>query len=151
MYFTICMGNRFYKPKQIVMKLRRLLMLVIVSCFFISCSKEATDAANDDNVRAEEINGTWRETTTGVKIRISGVSSNSAGNAVITGCGSAFPASALGGTPMTVIEYQSGRYRDAYNNTFFPPSTWQQGSIIGLAMNESGSQFLIGSKVYVLQ
>lgn len=133
------------------MKLRHLFMLVMVGCFFISCSKEATDAANDSNVNATKINGTWRETSTGLKIRISGVSSNSSGTGVITDCGSAYPASALGGTPMTVVEYQSGRYWDAYNNSFYPPSTWQQGSVIGLAMNESGSQFLIGSKVYVRQ
>lgn len=126
-------------------------MVVIASCIFTSCSKEATDAANDNNVDAELINHTWRETSTGLKIRISGVTKTSAGNGVITDCGTAYPASALGGTPMTVIEYQSGRYWDAYNNTFYPPSTWQQGSIIGMTMNQSGTEFQIGSKIYVRQ
>lgn len=126
-------------------------MTVIVSFFFISCSKEATDASNDTDVAATEINDTWRETSTGLKIRISGVTSTSSGSGVITDCGTAYPASALGGTAMTVIEFQSGRYWDAYNNTFYPPSTWQQGSIIGLTMSTDGSQFKIGSKIYIRQ
>ncbi len=133
------------------MKPKHFLLALMTSVIFMSCSKEATDAANDGDVDPSSINGTWRETTTGVTVSISGVSSTSNGTGYLTDCGTVYPSGALGGTVMTVVEYQSGRYWDAYNNTYYSNGTWSQASVIGLTMNENMNEFLIGSKVYVRQ
>ncbi len=133
------------------MKLKHLFLPVIFSCLFISCSKDAEDSVRSGDVDPKLIEGVWRETSTGLIIAITDVGSAAGGKGRIVNVGTAYPASAKDGYPMTVIEYKSGKYWDAYNNTFTPPSSWSPSHIIGLAMNESGSQFLIGTAIYVRQ
>lgn len=75
--------------------------------------------------------------------------SSSIGKGQLITSGTAYPSSAVGGFPMTVIEHQSGGYWDAYNNTYYTTNggKWVQGNIIGLAMNSSKNEFKIGTAV----
>lgn len=133
------------------MKQRFFILTLCLAVLFSSCSEFATDVSDDDGYSATDINGTWKETTTGVTIRISGVTSSGSGSATLTNRGTVFPAGAVGGTIMKQVEYQSGGYWDAYNQSYTTSGTWVQGSIIGLAMRSNKREFLIGSKVYQKQ
>ena len=133
------------------MKLKHFFLSIIISLFFIGCSKEADDAYSSDGFTATDINKTWKETTTGLTIRISGVSSSANGKGVIVSVGTAYPSGASGGTAMTEVEHKSGGYWDAYNNTYYPSGNWVQGSVIGMSMNAAKTEFKIGSKVYKRQ
>ncbi len=132
--------------------------LIIVLSFFLSfifvnCSQYAEDAANSDGFSAEDINGKWKEGTTGLVINISGVTDSSLGKGQLITSGTAYPSSAVGGYPMTEVEYHTGGYWDAYNNTYYTTNggKWIQANIIGLAMNSSKSEFRIGTVVYKRQ
>ena len=133
------------------MKLKHFFLSIIISLFFIGCSKEADDAYSSDGFKPSDINYTWKETTTGLTIRISGVSSSANGKGVVVSVGTAYPSGASGGTAMTEVEHKSGGYWDAYNNTYYPSGNWVQGNIIGMAMNAAKTEFKIGSKVYKRQ
>ncbi len=132
------------------MKLKILsLCFVAFSLLSMGCSKDAEDAANSDgSFSASDINGSWKEGTSGVIVTISGVTTGGSGSGKLTNVGSAFPAAAVNGIVMKQVEHQSGGYWDAYNQSYTGGS-WYQGSVIGLAMNDAKTQFKIGTKIYV--
>ncbi|POY36412.1 hypothetical protein C3K47_11740 [Solitalea longa] len=135
-------------------KLTKLFLLVLSVFALVSCepaSEYAEDASESGGFYATDINGTWKETKTGLVIRISGVTSSTSGTGVLTNAGTAFPSAAVGGTPLTVIEHQSGGYWDAYNNTYYTNGTWGQTKVVGLAMNDAKTEFRIGTAVYKKQ
>lgn len=133
------------------MKLKHFFLSIIISLFFIGCSKEADDAYSSSGFTATDINGTWKESTTGVIYRISGVTSTANGKGVVVNVGTAYPSGAVGGTAMTDVEHKNGGYWDAYNNTYFPSGSWVQGSAFGMSMTTTRNEFKIGSKVYKRQ
>jgi hypothetical protein len=122
----------------------------VITLVFSGCSKDAEDAANSASQSPGNINGSWKATT-GLIIKISGVSSSAMGKAVVTAVGTSLPAAALGGECMSEIEYIRGGYWEAYNNTYFPGTGWKRNNVVGLAMNDSGTEFKIGTAVYVKQ
>ncbi|NCI52089.1 hypothetical protein GWC95_19345 [Sediminibacterium roseum] len=133
------------------MKIKILSLCFAVAVLFSGCSKDADDAYNSSgSFSATDINGTWKEPTSGVVVTISGVTSGGSGSGRLTNVGSAFPAAALNGICMKQVEHQSGGYWDAYNQSY-TGSTWVQGSVIGLAMNDDKKSFKIGSKSYYRQ
>lgn len=115
-----------------------------------SCSKDAEDSANSADQAASNINGNWK-TTGGFIVKISAVTSRTMGLGIVTNVGTSFPASAVGGECLSEIEYIRGGYWEAYNNTYFPGTGWKRSSVVGLAMNDAGTEFKIGSAVYVKQ
>jgi hypothetical protein len=115
-----------------------------------ACSKDAEDSANSTAQAASNINGSWKEKG-GVIIKISGVSSSAMGRGTLTAVGGSFPASAAGGECMSEVEYIRGGYWEAYFNTYFTSTGWKRGGVVGLAMNDAGTEFKIGSAVYVRQ
>ena len=124
--------------------------LAVFTSMLFGCSKDAEDAANSSGFSAADINGTWKEGTTGFTVRISGVSSGSMGKGTVYATGTAFPASALGGTCMKEVEFIRGGYWEAYNQSY-TGSSWYQSQVIGLAMNDAKTEFKIGTKVYKRQ
>lgn len=129
----------------------RIKLLILVLGLFLAtgCSQDATDAYNSDgDFSASDINGTWKESNSGFTVRISGVGSSAMGSGTVIATGTAMPSGATGGTCMTEVEYHDGGYWDAYNWTYFDDGSWNQTSVIGLAMSDDKSQFLIGSAVY---
>lgn len=125
--------------------------IVVITLLFTGCSKDAEDAANSNgSFSASDINGSWKETKTGVVVYISGVSSYGSGSGKLTNCGTAFPAGALNGIVMKQVEHQAGGYWDAYNQSYYN-NAWYQGNVIGLAMNDAKTQFKIGTAIYVKQ
>ncbi|MGC4232501.1 MAG: hypothetical protein QM594_05925 [Niabella sp.] len=72
------------------------------------------------------------------------------GNARIIKAG-AMPAGAVGGYPLTEIEYIRGGYWEAYNNTYYGPGDWRQANVVGVAITDNKNQFRIGSAVYERQ
>ena len=128
------------------MKNKNKLIFFCLAIFFMSCSKDATDAANSSgSFSPSDINGTWKEGTTGFTVRISGVRSGGSGSGTVAATGTSFPSGALNGTCMKQVEHQSGGYWDAYNQSYNNGS-WYQGSVIGLAMNDAKTEFKIGTK-----
>ena len=115
-----------------------------------SCSKDAEDSANSTDQAASNINGNWK-TTGGLIVKISGVSATAMGRGILTNVGTSFPASAVGGECMSEIEYIRGGYWEAYSNSYFPSSGWSRAKEVGLAMNDAGTEFKIGTAVYVRQ
>jgi hypothetical protein len=130
--------------------------LKLIALFFISymlitgCSKEAEEAADSSGYSPSDINGTWKESKTGLTVRISGVSSSAMGTGIITDVGTAMPVGATGGACLKEVEYIRGGYWEAYNYTYYTNGTWGQTSVAGLAMT-SKSQFKIGTAVYTRQ
>lgn len=127
--------------------------LILAFLCLASCSEDATDAYNSDgSFAASDINGTWRESNSGLTVVISGVSNSSSGNGKVTSSGSlGWPSAAIGGNYLTVIEYQDGGYWDAYSHTYYNSGNWVQSGIVGLAMNDNKESFKIGTAVYVRQ
>jgi hypothetical protein len=132
------------------MRMKMFVCVALIASVMMGCSKDAEDAANSSGFSASDINGIWKETTTGFTVRISGVSSSSMGYGTVYATGTAFPNSALGGTCMKEVELIRGGYWEAYNQTY-TGSSWYQSNVIGLAMNDSKSEFKIGTKVYKRQ
>ncbi len=126
--------------------MKKLFLFLTVLCLF-SCSEDATDAYNSDEAfEASDINGTWRESNSGLTVVISG------GNGRVTSSGSlGWPSAAIGGNYLTEIEYQNGGYWDAYSHTYYASGNWIQSGIVGLAMNDNKQSFKIGTAVYVRQ
>lgn len=117
---------------------------------FSACSKDAEDSANSASQSPGNINGTWKATG-GLIIRISGVSASAMGRGTVTAVGNSFPSAAAGGECMSEVEYIRGGYWEAYFNTYFTSTGWKRGGVVGLAMNDAGTEFKIGSAVYVRQ
>ncbi|MES2372039.1 MAG: hypothetical protein V4557_05630 [Bacteroidota bacterium] len=117
---------------------------------FSSCSKDAEDAANSASQSPGNINGTWKATG-GFIVKISGVSSSADGRGIVVAVGNSFPSTATGGECMSEVEYIRGGYWEAYFNTYFTSTGWKRGGVVGLAMNDAGTEFKIGSAVYVRQ
>jgi hypothetical protein len=132
------------------MKMKMFLCFAVFTTLLLGCSKDAEDAANSSGFSASDINGIWKETTTGFTMRISGVSASGMGYGTVYAIGTAFPASALGGTCLKEVELIRGGYWEGYNQTY-TGSSWYQGSVIGLAMTDSKNEFKIGTKVYKRQ
>nr|MBC7611315.1 hypothetical protein [Pseudopedobacter sp.] len=134
------------------MKTKILLFATVIIMAFVGCSKDADDSANSSaGFKGNEINGTWKETKSGFIVKISGVSGSALGNGVVLATGTAFPAGAKGGTCMKEVEHISGGYWNAYYYNYFDNGTWKQSGVIGMAMNDAGKEFKIGSAVYVKQ
>lgn len=129
------------------------LFLFLTVLFLASCSEDATDAYNSDSsFVASDINGTWKETNSGLTVVISGVSSGSTGNGKVTSSGNlGWPSAAIGGNYLTEVDYQDGGYWDAYSHTYYDSGNWVQSGIAGLAMNDNKKSFKIGTAVYVRQ
>jgi hypothetical protein len=137
-----------YSMKKKNLMLSYFLML----CFLIvGCSKDADDAANSNSgFRDEDINGIWKESSSGFAIRITGATTSTYGSGYVNQTGSAFPAGAIGGRCMSEIELVRGGYFEGQNWTY-TGSSWVKGSIVGMAMVDSKTSFKIGSKTYIKQ
>jgi hypothetical protein len=131
------------------------LILFFTILFLVSCEEsiDATDAYNSDSsFESKNINGTWKESNSGLTIVISGVTSSSGGTGKVVSSGSlGWPSAAIGGNYLTEVEYQNGGYWDTYSWTYYNSGNWQQSGIVGLAMNDSKQSFKIGTAVYVRQ
>jgi hypothetical protein len=126
-------------------------VLLFFSMLLISsCSKDAEDSANSASQSPGNINGTWKEKG-GLIIKISGVSSSAQGRGTVSAVGNSFPSAAAGGECMSEVEYIRGGYWEAYFNTYFTNTGWKRGGVVGLAMNDAGTEFKIGTAVYVRQ
>lgn len=126
-------------------------ILLCMGLLFSGCSKDAEDAANGSSQSPSTINGTWK-TSGGFIVKISGVTASAMGRGIVNAVGTSFPSAALNGECMSEVEYIRGGYWEAYNNTYYPGTGWKtKTSVVGLAMNESGKEFKIGSAVYTRQ
>lgn len=130
------------------MKARSLLAPALLGLMLLGCSEFATEAANSGGFGATDINGTWREASTGLVMRIDGVNSGKAGSGRLTSAGTAYPSSAVGGYPLKEVEHQSGGYWDAYHYTYTSSGQWNYTHVVGLAMTSDKKEFKIGSAVY---
>lgn len=132
--------------------MKKLFLFLAILCL-ASCSEDATDAYNSSgSFSASDINGTWKETNSGLTLVISGVSSSAMGNGKVTSSGSlGWPSAAIGGNYLTEIEYHNGGYWDAYSHTYYDSGNWYQSGVAGLAMEDNKSSFKIGTAVYVRQ
>lgn len=130
------------------MNARTVILPVLVGLTLLGCSEFATEASRSSGFSATDINGTWRESSSGLVIRISGVSSSYNGSGRLTSAGTAYPSAAVGGYPLREIEHQSGGYWDAYHYTYNHNGTWSQTHVVGMAMTSDKKSFKIGSAVY---
>jgi hypothetical protein len=131
------------------------LFLFLIILGLLSCeeSADANDAYNSGGAfAASDINGTWRESNSGLTIVISGVSNSMMGTGKVTSSGSlGWPSAAVGGNYLTDVEHHNAGYWDAYSHTYFDSGNWVQTGIAGLAMNDDKESFKIGTAVYVRQ
>jgi len=130
-------------------KVNKFLLFLSVGVIFISCSKDAADAANSSGFSATEINGRWTHSASGSSYSISGVSSTKEGIGKVAAVGTAFPAGALNGTALTEVTLVRGGYWEAESHTYYPSTGWTTSSkTIGLAMASDKRSFKIGTAVY---
>ena len=132
--------------------MRTRLLLPLLAVLAMGCYSDfATAAAQSGGFSANDINGTWRHSASGVVISISGVGSSSAGTGRLVNGGTAYPSGAAGGDVLREVEHQSGGYWDAYHYTYNHNGTWSQTHVVGMAMNEDKQSFMIGTAAYVRQ
>lgn len=136
--------------KQFFLSKTAAALFICAALIFSGCSKDAEDSANSASQSPGNINGTWK-TTGGFIVKISGVSASAMGRGTVSAVGNSFPSSASGGECMSEVEYIRGGYWEAYFNTYFTSTGWKRGGVVGLAMNDAGTEFKIGSAVYVRQ
>jgi hypothetical protein len=125
-------------------------LLLFAVLLLSSCSKDAEDSANSTAQAAGAINGVW-QTTGGLLIKISGVTPQTMGRGILNNVGTSFPAAAVGGECLSEIEYIRGGYWEAFSNTYSTGGSWSRNKVVGLAMNDGGTEFKIGTAVYVKQ
>ncbi len=151
-WFTLVGSGNFIKNTFKLKFMKNYLLYLMISFVFLGCSKDATDSAGSDSTFTDsDINGRWKESSTGLIIRISSTSSSVYGNGYVDAVGTAYPSGALNGRCMSEVELVSGGYWEAYNWTYYPGTGSVKGSVIGLAMNDARTYFKIGSKFYYRQ
>jgi hypothetical protein len=108
-WFTLVGSGNFIKNTFKLKFMKNYLLYLMISFVFLGCSKDATDSAGSDSTFTDsDINGRWKESSTGLIIRISSTSSSVYGNGYVDAVGTAYPSGALNGRCMSEVELVSG-------------------------------------------